>query len=77
MVYKIDWFPFTVSDEINKNGENIGFILLESLRYYLAEFETIPGRYFYNSGLLLGGLEIFFKTTKERDLAEIRLIIVN
>ena len=36
MVYKIDWFAFTVSDEIDKNGEKIGFILLESLGYDLS-----------------------------------------
>ena len=53
--YKIDWFAFTVSDEIDKNVAKIGTTLLESLGYDSAVFETIPGRYFYISGLTLGG----------------------
>ena len=56
MVYKVDWFAFTVSDEIDTNGAEKGFVLLENLGYDLAEFETIPGRYFYNSGLSLVGM---------------------
>ena len=53
MVYKVDWFAFTVSDEIDTNGAEKGFVLLENLGYDLDEFEPIPGRYFYNSGLTL------------------------
>lgn len=55
MVYKIDWFAFTVADEIDKNDAENDFILLKNLGYDLDEFEEIPGRYFYNSGLTLGG----------------------
>lgn len=30
MVYKVDWFAFTVSDEIDTNGAENGFVLLEN-----------------------------------------------
>ena len=40
MVYKVDWFAFTVSDEIDKNEAKNGFVLLENLGYDLAEFEN-------------------------------------
>ena len=33
MVYKVDWFAFTVSDEIDTNGAEKGFVLLENLGY--------------------------------------------
>lgn len=69
MVYKIDWFAFTVSDEIDMNGAEKGFLLLENLGYNLDEFEEVPGRYFYNSGLTLGGyLNIYFNDY-EKELA--------
>ena len=35
-----------MSDEIDTNGAENGFVLLENLGYNLAEFEIIPGRYF-------------------------------
>ena len=38
MVYKVDWFAFTVSDEIDTDGAEKGFVLLENLGYDLAEF---------------------------------------
>lgn len=69
MVYKVDWFAFTVSDEIDTNGAEKGFVLLENLGYDLAEFETIPGRYFYNSGLSLGGYVNLYYNDYEKDLA--------
>jgi len=69
MVYKVDWFAFTVSDEIDKNEAKNGFVLLENLGYDLAEFETIPGRYFYNSGLTLGGYVNIYYNDYEKELA--------
>ena len=69
MVYKVDWFAFTVSDEIDTNGAENGFVLLENLGYNLAEFEIIPGRYFYNSGLTLGGYVNLYYNDYEKDLA--------
>lgn len=69
MVYKVDWFAFTVSDETDTDGSEKGFVLLENLGYNLAEFETIPGRYFYNSGLTLGGYVNIYYNDYEKDLA--------
>jgi phage replication initiation protein len=68
MTYKIDWFAFTVSDETDTDGAEKGFFLLENLGYDLAEFETIPGRYFYNSGLTLGGYVNLYYNDYEKDL---------
>ena len=67
--YNIDCFAFTVFDEIDKNGEKICVILRESLGYDLAEFETIPGRYFYNSGLTLVGYVNIYYNDYEQELA--------
>ena len=69
MVYKLDWFAFTVSDVIDKTGETIGIILLASLCYYYAAFETIPGRYFYNCGLTLGGYVNIYYNDYDKELA--------
>lgn len=69
MVYKVDWFSFTVSDEIDTNGAENGFVLLENLGYDLDEFDTVPGRYFYNSGLTLGGYVNLYYNNYEMDLA--------
>jgi phage replication initiation protein len=47
--YKLDWFAFTV------NSDDYDFeSVLNTLNYNLVDFESIPGRYFYNSGLTLG-----------------------
>ena len=43
-------------------------VLLENLGYNLAEFEIIPGRYFYNSGLTLGGYVNLYYNDYEKDL---------
>ena len=43
--------------------------MLESLGYDLAEFETIPRRYFYNSGLSLGGYLNIYYNDYENELA--------
>lgn len=55
MVYKIDWFAFTVSDESDFLEGEEDFVLLKILGYDVGEFEPVPGRYFYNSGVTLGG----------------------
>lgn len=47
--YKLDWFAFT-ADSDKYHFETI----LNTLNYDLVDFEEIPGRYFYNSGLTLG-----------------------
>lgn len=50
--YKVDWLAFSVSFE----GEEtmLDYKILELLGYHLADFEEVPGRYFYNSGATLG-----------------------
>lgn len=66
MVYKVDWLALTISDELDQNGEEFELLLLESLGYDLADFESIPGRYFYNSGLTLGGyVNIYYNIEDE------------
>lgn len=60
MFYKIDWLAFTIPNQndvfLNDNdGETVNFKLIQLLNYDLNDFEEIPGRYFYNSGLSLGG----------------------
>jgi phage replication initiation protein len=57
--YKLDWFSFTVNAE-NFNYEEI----LKILNYNIDDFEDIPGRYFYNSGLTLGRyVNVYFNDT--------------
>lgn len=56
-MYKLDWLAFTVSNEIDVFEEENSFIdfrVLNDLGYKLDEFEEVPGKYFYNSGLSLG-----------------------
>ena len=43
--------------------------MLESLGNDLAEFETIPVRYLYNSGLTLGGYVNNYYNNYEKELA--------
>lgn len=69
MVYKVDWFAFTVSDETDKSGAEKGFLLLENLGYNVDEFEEIKGRYFYNSGLSLGGYVNIYFNDYSKDVA--------
>lgn len=49
MVYKVDWFSFTVSDIFDGGEDGKDFVLLEHLGYDINDFETVSGRYFYNS----------------------------
>lgn len=53
MDYKIDWLAFSVRVDVDE-GEKWDQRLLEELGYDLAEFEEVPGRFFYNSGATLG-----------------------
>ncbi|MDT2914829.1 replication initiation factor domain-containing protein [Lactococcus lactis] len=69
MVYKVDWFAFTVSDDIDTNNDENDFLLLKNLGYVFADFEAIPGRYFYNSGLTLGGYVNVYYNNYDKDLA--------
>ena len=46
MVYKVDWFAFTVSDEIDKNEAKNGFVLLENLGYDLQNLKQFQGAIF-------------------------------
>ena len=54
MVYKVDWFSFTVSDTFDGGEDGKDFVLLENLGYDINDFEAVSGRYFYNSGISLG-----------------------
>ena len=46
--YKVDWLAFSVSFEDEE--QTLDPQLLKILGYDLAEFDEIPGRFFYNSG---------------------------
>lgn len=46
--YKVDWLAFSVSFE--EEEQTLDTKILELLGYNLADFDEIPGRYFYNSG---------------------------
>lgn len=70
MIYKIDWFSFTVSDDVDTNGAEKGFLLLENLGYDVAEFEPIPGRYFYNAGVTRGGYVNVYFNDYSKELAK-------
>lgn len=66
MVYKVDWLAITISDSIDQNSEEFELLLLENLGYKIKEFESIPGRYFYNSGLSLGGyVNVYYNDIKK------------
>lgn len=58
--YKIDWLSFSIPTECDQIDDN-HFQILRSLDYDLKNFDTISGRYFYNSGITLGNyLNVFF-----------------
>lgn len=46
--YKVDWLAFSVSFEDEE--QTFDAEILELLGYDLADFEEVPGRFFYNSG---------------------------
>ena len=50
MSYKIDWLSFTFPEDSKITVKKI----LDYLAYDEANFEKIPGRYFYNAGLSIG-----------------------
>lgn len=61
MSYKIDWLTFGVMPENGPEAEPVIEKVLAQLNYELTDFETISGRYFYNSGLTLGNyFNIFY-----------------
>lgn len=64
MLIKVDWLSFTLSpqkDVIVYNSEAQKFAMLKYLGLDLREFEKIPGRFFYNSGLTLSNMiNIYF-----------------
>lgn len=66
MVYKVDWLALTISDTLDQNREEFELLLLESLGYDLADFESVNGRYFYNSGLTLGGYVNIYYNSKDK-----------
>ena len=68
MVYKVDWFSFTVSDTFDGGEDGKDFVLLENLGYDINDFETVPGRYFYNSGITLGRYVNIYYNDYEKDL---------
>lgn len=57
---KVDWLSFTLlPQEDSKNNEQ--FQMLKFLGYDINDFETLSGRYFYNSGMTLGRfLNVFY-----------------
>lgn len=69
MVYKVDWFAFTVSDDIDTNNEENDFLILKNLGYMFSDFEATSGRYLYNSGLTLGGFVNVYYNNYNKDLA--------
>lgn len=46
--YKVDWLAFSVS--FDNEEQTLDPKIMEVLGYNLAEFDEIPGRFFYNSG---------------------------
>lgn len=61
--YKLDWLAFTVTYEQYLLEEILGV-----LKYGVHDFEDIPGRYFYNSGLTLGRYVNIFYNDKEKPI---------
>lgn len=49
--YKVDWLAFSV---VVADGHELDDKLMEALGYDLTEFDEVPGRFFYNSGVTLG-----------------------
>lgn len=47
--YKVDWLAFSVSFEDEE--QTLDPQLMEILGYNLADFDEVPGRFFYNSGV--------------------------
>ena len=68
MVYKVDWLAITISDSIDQNSKEFELLLLENLGYKIKEFESIPGRYFYHSGLSLGGYVNVYYNDRKKDV---------
>lgn len=61
MVFKPDWFAFTVSENADKN-----FKLLKKFGYNLDLFDETSGKNFFNAGYSLGGgfVKIFYNSPK-------------
>lgn len=66
MVYKVDWLALTIPDYKDQNADDFELLLLENLGYNIAEFEEVPGRYFYNSGLTLDGYVNIYYNDREK-----------
>lgn len=64
--YKVDWLAFSVSFEDDE--QTLDPQLLKILGYDLADFDEIPGRFFYNSGVTYRNYVNVFGMTR-RDLA--------
>lgn len=72
MVYKVDWFQATETQNIEGSVDlfrsKFWLFLTEELGYKIDDFEEINSRYFYNTGLTLGRyLNIYY----DNDLKEI------
>lgn len=66
MGYRVDWLALTISDSLDQISDKFELLLLESLGYNVEEFQEIPGKYFYNSGLTLGGyVNIYYNDVKK------------
>lgn len=65
--YKVDWLAFTISFD-RKRGDKRDFDkdILKVLRFDENEFEEIPGRYFYNSGMTCNRyLNVYWNDSKK------------
>lgn len=62
--YKIDWLSFTISAKI----VDVTNRLLKKLNYDINEFDNVPGRYFYNSGLTLSGYVNIYYNDKSKEV---------
>lgn len=61
--YKVDWLAFSVALEEDTTLDDT---LMGKLGYDLAEFEEVPGRYFYNSGATIGNYVNVFWNDPEK-----------
>ena len=67
--YKVDWLAFSVSiSRENVSGRDNE--VLKLLKYNLAEFDEVPGRWFYNSGATFRGYVNVFWNDPDKPLHE-------
>lgn len=70
MLYKVDWLTFGLVPKIVIDSSFSNDYMLNYLGYNVSDFEQIPGRFFYNSGLTLGNYVNIYYNDPTKDISK-------